>query len=173
MSKILTKEQAMKKFGIEDLRKFNSKDFIKLVSSIDRMDPEVAKELIAQIPNFLNFAKEGLVSVKDSFEKISKSDDESIKSIYESYDLIIESLNNELRDGELSLDEKLEISRMIRDFIHDKEEAHFRQQEQRHELFKSFAKGVGVACLGIVAILGGSEIAKGISENPEHDDDYS
>lgn len=169
MSNLLTKEEAMRKFGIDDLRTFNSNDFIKLMSSIDRMDPSVAKELIAQIPNFLNFAKDGLSSVKDSYEKTLKSDDESLNSIYKNYDLIIETLNNEIKDGELSLNEKLEISHMIRDFIHDKEEIHFRQQEQRHELFKSFAKGVGVALLGVLAILGGSEVVKGIDIDPKHD----
>ena len=68
MSKLLSKEEAMQKFGISDLRTFNTGDFIQIMSSFDKMDPEVLKELIGQIPNFLNFAKESMVIIKDSYE---------------------------------------------------------------------------------------------------------
>lgn len=170
MSNLLTKEQAMKKFGIDDLRKFNTKDFIKVMSSLDKMDPSVAKELIGQIPNFLNFAQESAMAIKESYKDTLKADDESLNRIYASYDLLIDSLNEDLQDGELSLDEKFEISKMIRDLIHDKEDLHFKQQEKRHELFKSVATGVLTASVAIIALLSGSSMIKSNSEDPYHED---
>lgn len=160
----------MRKYGIDDLRKFNTKDFIKVMSSLDKMDPEVVKELIGQIPNFLAFATDASNSIKESYEKILKSDDESIQSVYASYDLIIETLTLDLKDGDLSLDEKLEISRLIAEFIHAKEEAHFRQQQKRHELLKTLVVGIGGIAVAAVALLSGGEISKGTSDSqPKHD----
>lgn len=170
MNDLLTKEEAMKKFGITDLRKFNTKDFIKVMSSIDKMDPEVAKELIGQIPNFLNFAKETVTTIKDSYKDVLKADDESLNKIYASYDLLIDSLNENLQDEELSLDEKFEVSKMIRDIIHDKEDLHFKQMEKRHELFGKIAAGAIGAAAVVIGVLTGNSIIKSNSENPTHDD---
>lgn len=170
MSDLLTKEEAMTLFGIKDMRTFNTKDFINIMSSLDMMNPEVAKELIAQIPNFLGFAKESLESIKDMYSETLASDDKSLNQIYASYDLIIETLNDSLKDGELSLDEKVQISGMIRDLIHDKEALHFKQQTKRHDLFKNIAKGVGVAAVAIIAILSGSNINSSSGNIPKHKD---
>lgn len=173
MKNLLTKEQAMKKFGITDLREFNTKDFIKVMSSIDKMDPEVAKELIGQIPNFLSFAKETVTNIKESYTEVLKADDESLNKIYASYDLLIDSLNENLQDKELSLDEKFEISKMIRDIIHDKEDLHFKQLEKRHELFAKIATGAIAATAVVVGLLSGSSLIKSNSEDPTHEDTYS
>lgn len=127
MSKLLSKKkEAMQKFGISDLRTFNTGDFIQIMSSFDKMNPEVLKELIGQIPNFLNFAKESMIIIKDSYEQLAKSDNESLDKVFVSYDLLINSLNENLQDEELTIDQKLEISQMIRDIIHDKEDLHFK-----------------------------------------------
>lgn len=170
MQELLTKEQAMKKFGIDDLRKFNSKDFIKLMSSLDKMDPAVAKELIGQIPNFLGFARESTTTIKESFGEVLKADDESLNKIYASYDILIDSLNENLKDGELSLDEKFQISQMIRDLIHDKEELHFKQVEKRHELIKTVTTGILGVTVGVIGILSGVSMIKTNSNDPNHED---
>lgn len=163
----------MQKFGISDLRTFNTGDFIQIMSSFDKMDPEVLKELIGQIPNFLNFAKESMIIIKDSYEQLAKSDNESLDKVFASYDLLINSLNENLQDEELTIDQKLEISQMIRDIIHDKEDLHFKQQEKRHELYKQIATGVLSATVAIVGILTGVSMNKSSSNNPKHIDTQS
>ena len=163
----------MQKFGISDLRTFNTGDFIQIMSSFDKMNPEVLKELIGQIPNFLNFAKESMIIIKDSYEQLAKSDNDSLDKVFASYDLLIDSLNENLQDEELTIDQKLEISQMIRDIIHDKEDLHFKQQEKRHELYKQIATGVLSATVAIVGILTGVSMNKSSSNNPKHIDNHS
>lgn len=163
----------MQKFGISDLRTFNTSDFIQIMSSFDKMDPEVLKELIGQIPNFLNFAKDSIVIIKDSYEQLAKSDNESLDKVFASYDLLIDSLNENLQDEELTIDQKLEISQMIQDIIHDKEDLHFKQQEKRHEIYKQIATGVLSATIAIVGILTGVSMNKSSANNPKHIDNHS
>ena len=163
----------MQKFGISDLRTFNTGDFIQIMSSFDKMDPEVLKELIGQIPNFLNFAKESMVIIKDSYEQLAKSDNESLDKVFASYDLLIDSLNENLQDAELTIDQKLEISQMIRDIIRDKEDLHFKQQEKQHELYKQIATGVLSATVAIVGILTGVSMNKSSANNPKHINNHS
>lgn len=163
----------MQKFGISDLRTFNIGDFIQIMSSFDKMDPEVLKELIGQIPNFLNFAKESMVIIKDSYEQLAKSDNESLDKVFASYDLLIDSLNENLQDAELTIDQKLEISQMIRDIIRDKEDLHFKQQEKQHELYKQIATGVLSATVAIVGILTGVSMNKSSANNPKHINNHS
>ena len=163
----------MQKFGISDLRTFNTGDFIQIMSSFNKMDPEVLKELIGQIPNFLNFAKESMVIIKDSYEQLAKSDNESLDKVFASYDLLIDLLNENLQDAELTIDQKLEIYQMIRDIIRDKEDLHFKQQEKRHELYKQIATGVLSATVAIVGILTGVSMNKSSTNNPKHIDNHS
>lgn len=170
MNNLLTREEAMKCFGIDDLRKFNTKDFIKVMSSIDKMDPEVAKELIGQIPNFLSFARETATSIKESYKDTLDADEKSLNRIYASYDLLIDSLNEDLKDGELSLDEKFELSKLIRDLIHDKEDLHFKQVEKRHELFKTIAVGAVAIATSVIGILSGVSMIKTGPEDINHED---
>lgn len=167
MSDMLTKEEAMRKFGIDDLRTFNTQDFISIMSSMDKMSPEMFKELVAQIPNFLTFAKDTVNTMNDSFKKTMDSDDESLNQIYSSYDLLINSLSSDLTDSELSLDEKILLSQQIRDLIHDKEELHLIQQEKRHTLLANIAKTTCVAAVAIVGMLAGVNISKG-NDTPKH-----
>lgn len=172
MSRLMTKEEAMHKYGIDDMRKFNTKDFIKIMSSLDKMDPEVVKELIGQIPNFLNFANETTTTLKESFDKTIKSDDESLNSIYANYDSLIGVLTSNLEEDDLSLDDKLKISSLISDLIHQKEETHFKQQQRRHELFKTIAISVSCIAVAAIALLSGGEISKS-SDTPTRNNDYS
>lgn len=166
----MTKEQAMHKYKIDDLREFDTNDFIKVMSALDKIDPEVAKELIAQIPNFLTHATESLNIIKESYEATIKEDSESLKSVYQSYDLIIETLNTAMKDGELSIDEKIAISNLIRDLIKDKQEAHFLNQKKRHELYKDVATKILIATTAIVGALSGLSMIKKSGELPTHDD---
>lgn len=169
MNKLLSKEEAMQKFGISDLRTFNTNDFIQIMSSFDKMDPTVLKELIGQIPNFLNFAHESAITIKETFSEVNNADSESLNRIYASYDLLIDSLNENLQDEELSIEQKIEICRMIHDLIRDKEDLHKYQVEKRHELYKQIAQGVLAASVAVVGILTGVSMSKSGPNNPKHD----
>lgn len=120
MSRPLTEQKVLRKLNIEDFRHLTKDKVITMASMLDKMDPEVAKKALEQFPEFSNTAKEMLVGYKDTLDKGLESNKESVQSYYDSCKAIIEVLQKQLEDENLSFEERkyiidrlLEISKMM------------------------------------------------------------
>ncbi|MCL2350611.1 MAG: hypothetical protein FWC67_03920 [Defluviitaleaceae bacterium] len=120
MSKPLTEMKALKKLDIVDFRHLTKDKVIKMASMLDKMDPEVAKKALEQFPQFSTTAMEMLNEYKDTLDRGSESNKESIKAYYDACNSIIESLQKQLEVESLSFEERkyiidkmVEISKMI------------------------------------------------------------
>lgn len=109
MSKMLTEQKVLKKLGIEDFRHLTKDKVVKMASMLDKMDPEVAKKAIEQFPNFSNTMKEILTEYKISLDKALESNDECVKSYYDSCDAIISACKKELEKDNLTFEQRREI----------------------------------------------------------------
>ena len=119
MSKPLTEQKVLKKLGIENFRHLTKDKVITMASMLDKMDPEVAKKAIEQFPNFSETMKEILHEYKESLDKALETNAESVKSFYDSCDMILCSLQKELEKDGLTFEEKkyiidkmMEVNRM-------------------------------------------------------------
>nr|WP_303664663.1 hypothetical protein [Ruminococcus bromii] len=120
MGRSLTEQKVLKKLGIEDFRHLTKDKVIKMASMIDKMDPEVAKKALEQFPDFANTTKEMLVEYKNTLDKSLESNRESVQTFYNSCNSMIESLQKQLEDKNLTFEERkyiidtmLEISKMM------------------------------------------------------------
>ena len=120
MGRPLTEQKVLRKLNIEDFRHLTKDKVITMASMLDKMEPEVAKKALEQFPEFSNTAKEMLVGYKDTLDKGLESNRESVQSYYDSCKSIIEVLQKQLDDENLSFEERkyivdkmLEISRMM------------------------------------------------------------
>lgn len=119
MSKLLTEQKVLKKLGIEDFRHLTKDKVITMASMLDKMNPEVAKKAIEQFPNFSDTMKEILHDYKESLDKAQETNADSVKSFYDSCDMIISSLQKELEKDDLNFEDKkfiidkmMEVNRM-------------------------------------------------------------
>lgn len=120
MSKPLTEQKVLKKLDIEDFSHLTKDKVITISSMFDKMDPEVAKKALEQFPEFAATTKEILVKYKETLEKGLESNKESVQAYYDSCNSIIASLQKQLENENISVDEKrdiidkmLEVSKMI------------------------------------------------------------
>ena len=146
MSKPLTELKVLKKLGIEDFRHITKDKVITMASMLDKMDPEVAKKAIEQFPNFSDTMKEILHDYKESLDKAQEANAESVKSFYESSDLIISSLQKELERNDQTFEEKkyiidkmMEVNKMKGD------------KDSENKKFIATMALVSVAAVGLVA----------------------
>ncbi|WP_064687172.1 hypothetical protein [Enterococcus faecalis] len=65
-----------------DFKNLSKNDVISFASKLSELRPEVAKEVLAQYPEFVNLMKSALVEYKGMLDSIVASDDESIKEYY-------------------------------------------------------------------------------------------
>lgn len=120
MSRLLTEQKVLRILNIENFRHLTKDKVITMASMLDKMDPEVAKKALEQFPEFSNTAKEMLSGYKDTLDKGLESNRESVQSYYDSCKFIIEGLQKQLDDENLSFEERkyiidkmFEISKMM------------------------------------------------------------
>lgn len=106
MKRLLTEEKVLKKLGIEDFRHLTKDKVITMASMLDKMDSEVAKKAIEQFPNFSDTMMKILRDYKELLDKAQEVNAESVKSFYDSCDMIISSLQKELGRNNLTFEEK-------------------------------------------------------------------
>lgn len=156
MNRPLTEQKVLRKLNIEDFRHLTKDKVITMASMLDKMDPEVAKKALEQFPEFSNTAKEMLIGYKDTLDKGLESNRESVQSYYDSCKSIIEVLQKQLDDENLSFEEKkyifdkmLEISEMMG------------EKDSENKKFIATMALVGTVAVGIViavlaSVLGGN-----------------
>ena len=163
MSKLLTEQKVLKKLNIENFRHLTKDKVITMASMLDKMDPEVAKKAIEQFPEFSNTAKEMLSEYKDSLDKGLESNKESVESYYSVCKSIIETLQKQLEDEQLTFDERkyiidkmLEVSKIMG------------EKDSENKKFIAIMSGLGLAAFGLV--VAGLSSALGGNTNIEMND---
>ena len=65
-----------------DFKNLSKNDVVSIVSKLSELRPDVAKEVIAQFPEFAKLIRSSMEEYKDILVNILDSDDESIKQVY-------------------------------------------------------------------------------------------
>lgn len=153
--KLKTEQDVLKALGIPDFRHVTKDSIMSFCGMLDRVDPEVAKAVIAQFPDFARNAREALLDYREMLKAIVESDTESESRYYDVCDEIIKSLAGMLEDEELSFEQKQDVIEQMRDI-----EAHMCKKDSEHkrhsERLALIAAGAVMAfCCSLVAVLGG------------------
>ena len=65
-----------------DFKNLSKSDVLSIASKLGELRPDVAKEVIAQFPEFAKLIQSSMEEYKDILRNIISSDDESIKQVY-------------------------------------------------------------------------------------------
>ena len=149
MPKQLTEKRVLKALGVPDFRHIGKDQVMKLASIYDKMDPEVAKKVIEQIPEFTKIIREGLVEYKDVIDKMIDSSNDNARSFYNNCQMVLNSLQNELDKGDLSQENKADIFDRMNNIL--RTEAEFKKQHD--EFLSKQVDTVSRTLLGLATII--------------------
>ncbi len=155
MSRSLTEQKVLKKLEIEDFRHLTKDKIVKMASMLDKMDPEVAKKAIEQFPNFSNTMKEILTEYKMSLDKALNSNDESVKSYYDSCDAIISTCQKELEKDNLTFEQRREIVEQMIIVARMKGDKDFENKKFIATLAIAGLTAIGMTAAALLTALGG------------------
>ncbi|MGV3029555.1 hypothetical protein ACEE42_03140 [Streptococcus suis] len=96
----------LKRFNKVNFREFTKQDILELNSKLDQVDPEVAKAIVAQFPEFLSGAKNTIKEFQDVVDKALESNDVTQKAIFEACQQKLNILERMLDDDHLTFEEK-------------------------------------------------------------------
>lgn len=155
---MLNEKQVLKKLDIPDFRHMTKEKIIRFASLMPKMEAEVAKKALEQFPEFTSLSSDAISSLKEMVEKVCKSNDDSTKRFYDSCDLMISTLQNELERDNINADDK----RYIIDQMHQVV-IEIGKKDSENKLY--YLKLIGEVCIcigGVVlsaaSLLGGESV---------------
>lgn len=165
MSKTLTEEKLLKQLKIDDFRYLSKDTVMRFASSIQKMDPEVAKKALEQFPNFANTVKEGFIEYKNFASETIKSSDKDhdrlISMIEEEYKVLVGTLESQ----ELSLDDKFKIMERLDNLQEKVAEANKEMRMHRLKVMGGVLGGLMTVVLVLASVIGGNSEISSLNDN--------
>ena len=149
-NKLLNEEQVLQKLEIDSFENLPENKVKKFSKLLMKMDPEVAKTALMQVPEFAKTTKEVIVAFKEVALKGFQIASDSTKSFNESCDIMITALSRQLEDGNLSYEQKLEITTKVMELLAMKD----KRAKEDKEFILSMVKSVGEVALKVAAVVG-------------------
>lgn len=138
----------MKDLGIDSWRNLSKDTFFRFLDMVPEVDKEVALKLVAQIPEFANFAKVALDDAERAYEGALSSNTRSQKMVHEVHLQRLSMLKGEL-DKDLSPEERL---RVLDDIREVNQNAIQLDRENKKFLSEQFDKRLGVAVTAALTV---------------------
>lgn len=144
----VSEEDVKKALNITNFRSLSKEKVMEFVSIIPKVDKEVAISIINQFPNYADMAKDMVSGMLHLCNEALQDAKLGRKEVIESYKIVLETLREELNNGDLTIEERKKITDdMIAvaekmDLVNDK-----------HNTFiKDIVKNVGGTILGVVVL---------------------
>jgi len=141
--------------GIDSFREVTKDQVIQLVSSLHMMDPEVAKEALAQLPTYLKATNELLNTLRAScnelLSEVKKDDAETIKSFQRTLDhceILLQRPDISISESMEVIDKEVEINTLVSE-IREKQHKLVYNMWGKMVAVGAFALAVGASILGV------------------------
>lgn len=162
MRKLLTEQQVLRKFGIGNFYELQPSDFTKLMSMANKVDPEVIKKAIDQFPEFAELMKNVISNQKETVDKAMQLNDESVKACYDTWNRIIGTLEKELENKDLTVEQ--------RERIYDRLMECGRMIDKKDTENKSFLLNVVTGVATVAIVLAAAPIALAMMGKGDNED---
>lgn len=158
MNELITTDEKkiLKLIKAKSLESIDKKGIMRFAIKLDKLNPEVAKAVLEQIPNMLTSVSESLKDYKEIVMKTIDSDDEALRSQSEQTMRAIDICESMLETC-TTIDEKYSILNSIHDF-----------REQYDKAVTEHRKANIIKVLGVAAVAGA--IIGGVIGNASNSD---
>ncbi len=145
----LTEEEVLKRLNIPDWRHMSKDKIMSFTSSLQCMNPEVAKEVLKKFPEFAKMCSDALTDVTKAMNEVIEHTDRNTHIVLDAYLSEINTLQNELKRENLSLEDKLILNNEIKELLEKMDLVAKESNKQVHELFnKVLSVVVGTLMVG-------------------------
>lgn len=165
MSKPLSEEKVLKQLNISDFRHLSKDTVMKFASSIQKMDPEVAKKALEQFPDFADAVKDGVSEYKEVAKEVIKSSDKDHDKLLNMIESEHQALVNILSDDNLSLDDKFKIMERLDSLQEKVEKANKDMRMYRLKIAGGVLGTVVVGIFALASLLGGNSEISRLNDN--------
>ena len=168
MARPYTEQQVLKKLDIPDFRHLTKEKVIAFATMVPKMNPEVAKKALEQFPNFASTSLDILKEYRSVIQEAMEDDRESMRSCYDMYNRVMDSLEKMLDNDDLTFEQKTYILDQMQEVAAAVADKDSEKSRNRLKLIGVIG-GVAAAIVAALASSLGGNIA--LKESNNIDDD--
>lgn len=168
MARPYTEQQVLKKLDIPDFRHLTKEKVIAFATMVPKMNPEVAKKALEQFPNFASTSLDVLKEYRSVIQEAMEDDRESMRSCYDMYNRVMDSLEKMLDNDDLTFEQKTYILNQMQEVAAAVADKDSEKSRNRLKLIGVIG-GVAAAIVAALASSLGGNIA--LKERNNIDDD--
>lgn len=101
MKRTISEQKALKLLNISDFRYLTKDKIVEFSSLLYRMDPEVAKKALEQIPEYVKLASEMVRTYKEVIDKMFEANAADTKAFYDACNGILSTLAAQLQNADI------------------------------------------------------------------------
>ena len=165
----MTEKQLLKKLDIPDWRHLSKDKIAVFANDFYKLDPEVAKAILAQFPKFSETALELVNQLQISFKESAASVKDIDTQVLQNIQTTIECLQTELPNT--SDDLKAKYIDTIMKLIEYQKEISESHKRFHLESLKTICQTIGIVAVGLGAGLGGYFAISNSKQSTDHTDD--
>lgn len=168
MARPYTEQQVLKKLDIPDFRHLTKEKVIAFATMVPKMNPEVAKKALEQFPNFASTSLDVLKEYRSVIQEAMEDDRESMRSCYDMYNRVMDSLEKMLDNDDLTFEQKTYILNQMQEVAAAVADKDSEKSRNRLKLIGVIG-GIAAAIVAALASSLGGNIA--LKESNNIDDD--
>jgi len=149
-NKVVTEKQALGILGISNFAQMTNDKINQFAALSPNMSPEVVKAAIEQFPDYREMAQNLAAEYKESVDKLVSSNNESMNNLYATCDKILSSLQDELKNDNLTSADRERIEDKMIEIAHILSE-----KDTGNKNFLATLAGFAVGAVGLVLGVGG------------------
>lgn len=148
MARPYTEQQVLKKLDIPDFRHLTKEKVIAFATMVPKMNPEVAKKALEQFPNFASTSLDILKEYRGVIQEAMEDDRESMRSCYDMYNRVMDSLEKMLDDNDLTFEQKTYILDQMQEVATAVADKDSEKIEEPFETHRNYRRGGCCHCRG-------------------------
>lgn len=147
-NELLSEEDIKKKLNITDFRSLSKDKIIEFVSLLPRMDKDEALAIINQFPNYSDMSKVMINQMTNLCNNAIKSDENTHKEIIQSYKSVLLTLQEELKNEQLTPQDKDKINCQMLEIINGMSA----KDSERKKLINTIVENSGKVVTGVIIV---------------------
>ncbi len=167
MKRTLKEREVLRRLGINDFRHMTKDKVIEFATMLNQMDPEVAKKALEQFPNLTEYALTIFETYRKTQENVLNSNQASNQAVMNMLDSVLKTLQKQLEDGNLSVEEKqVFIDKMVEVLKMAQE-----QDQQNKKFLKDIANKALAGTIFLVSIAAAAIGVRSAGKSPNYSDE--
>lgn len=167
MNYTLAEKRVLSMMKRTNFKNISKNEIVSIASDLSKLRPDVAKEIIAQFPEFATLARDTMIEYKNIIERVIESDDASLNRFYDIANQVLDDCRKMLEKPDITADEynkifdrEMEILRLVA--AKDTEKRRFNEK---------LTQVVTVAAIAVLSVAAGVLAGRASVKSPDSEDE--